>query len=124
MNTEIIGKRMQLLREVVAGARSGRRPVELSQPDSCPLLAGDRAGSPRAWGWSFNLSKRGHQRISRRHLRLPPEASAGRSSRSMMRSHITTDPGSLRWPPQADFPPLYGYREFPDEAQNTQHGPG
>ena len=45
MNTEIIGKRMQLLKEVVPGPR---RPVELSQPDSRPLLAGDRAGSPRA----------------------------------------------------------------------------
>ena len=46
MNTEIIAKRMQLLKEVVPGL--ARVAVLSNSPDSCPLLAGDRAGSPRA----------------------------------------------------------------------------
>ena len=48
MNTEIIGKRMQLLKEVVPGLARVAVLSNSVKPDSCPLLAADRAGSPRA----------------------------------------------------------------------------
>jgi len=75
MNTEIIGKRMQLLKEVVPGLIRVAVLANSVNPSR----------QPASWGWSFNLSKRAHQRISRRHSRLPREARPGRSSPSMMR---------------------------------------
>jgi ABC-type uncharacterized transport system, periplasmic component len=112
MNTEIVGKRMQLLKEVVPGLV---RVAVLSNSVN-PIHAifwRETEPAARELGLELQPSKRAYRRISRRHSRQPREARLGRSSPSMMRSHITTEPGWLRWPPQVDFRHCMVIANFP-----------
>jgi putative ABC transport system substrate-binding protein len=95
MNTEIIGKRMQLLKEVVPGLVRVAVLANSVNPIHA-IFWRESEPAARELGLELQLSKRAYRRTLRWHSRQPREARLARSSPSMMRSHITIEPGSLR----------------------------
>ena len=120
MNTEIVGKRMQLLKEVVPGLVRVAVLVNSFNPIHAIFWRRPHR-QPASWGSSFNLSKRAH-RGSYVAFDLARRSKAGALialDDALTYAHRTR---VVALTADSQLPALYGYREFTDEGGLMSYG--